>query len=76
MREPLKARARDADGCSVRVTILGFVGVLWGGAIIASGILDRTQAPDASQAIGDLIALTFGALILALGARTLVRRYR
>jgi hypothetical protein len=76
MREPLKARAAAADGCSVRVTILGFVGVLWGGAIIASGILDRTQAPDASHVLGDLMALTFGALILALGARALVRRYR
>jgi len=60
----------------VRATILGTVGVLWGGAIIASGLLDRTESPDAAHAIGELMALAFGALILAAGARALVRRYR
>jgi hypothetical protein len=59
----------------VRATILGTVGVLWGGAIVASGILDRTQSPDASHVIGDLMALAIGALIFAAGARALVRRY-
>lgn len=60
----------------MRATILGLVGVLWGGAIIASGLLDRTQAPDTPHVIGDLMALAFGALLLALGTRSLVRRYR
>jgi hypothetical protein len=54
--------------------ILGSVGVLWGGAIVAGGLLDRTTSPDASTAIGELIALAVGALLLAVGARTLVRR--
>jgi hypothetical protein len=72
----LKPRLSDVDERSVRATILGSVGVLWGGAIIASGLLDRTQAPDAPHAIGDLMALAVGALILALGTRALVRRYR
>jgi hypothetical protein len=59
----------------VRATILGSVGVLWGGAIVAGGLLDRTASPDASTAIGELMALAVGALLLAVGARTLVRRF-
>jgi len=72
----LKPRPGEADEWTVRATILGTVGVLWGGAIIASGLLDRTESPDAAHAIGELMALAFGALILAAGARALVRRYR
>lgn len=60
---------------SVRTTILGAVGILWGGAIVVSGILDRTDSPDAAHVIGDLMALAFGALLLAAGTRALVRRY-
>jgi hypothetical protein len=56
--------------------ILGSVGVLWGGAIVASGLLDRTASPDASTAIGELMALAVGGLLLAAGARALVRRFR
>jgi hypothetical protein len=59
----------------VRATILGSAGVLWGGAIVASGLLDRTSSPDASTAIGELMALAFGALLVAVGTRTLVRRF-
>jgi hypothetical protein len=60
----------------MRATILGTVGILWGGAIIVSGILDRTESPDAAHVIGDLMAIAFGALLLAAGARALVRRFR
>jgi hypothetical protein len=60
---------------TVRATILGTFGVLWGGAIIASGILDRSEAPNATHVIGELMAMAFGALLLAAGARALVRRY-
>ena len=60
---------------SVRTTILGAVGILWGGAIVVSGIQDRTDSPDAAHRIGDLMALAFGALLLAAGTRALVRRY-
>ena len=60
----------------MRATILGTVGVLWGGAIIASGILDRTESPDAAHVIGELMAMAFGALLLAAGARALIRRHR
>jgi hypothetical protein len=59
----------------VRATILGTVGVLWGGAIIASGFLDRPESPDTAHVIGELMAMAFGALILAVGARAIVRRY-
>jgi hypothetical protein len=60
----------------VRATILGMIGVLWGGAIVASGILDRSETPDTAHVIGDLMAIAFGALLLAAGARALVRRFR
>jgi hypothetical protein len=59
----------------VRTTILATFGVLWGGAIIASGILDRGDSPDLAHVIGELMAMAFGALILAGGALSLVRRY-
>ncbi|MET1008493.1 MAG: hypothetical protein ABWY96_00365 [Gaiellaceae bacterium] len=72
----LKTAPLQADERTVRATILGSVGVLWGGAIVASGILDRTESPDAAHVIGELMALAFGALIFAAGARALVRRYR
>jgi hypothetical protein len=60
----------------VRTTILGMIGVLWGGAIVASGILDRSETPDAAHVIGDLMAIAFGALLLAAGAGALVKRFR
>jgi hypothetical protein len=60
----------------VRTTIVGAVGVLWGGAIVASGLLDRTESPDAAHVIGELMALAFGALLFGAGTRALVRRYR
>ena len=60
----------------MRATILGSVGVLWGGTIVAGGLLDRTASPDAATAIGELMALAVGALLLAAGTRTLVRRFR
>jgi hypothetical protein len=59
----------------VRTTILGAVGVLWGGAIVASGLLDPTESPDAAHVIGELMALAFGALLFGAGARALARRY-
>jgi hypothetical protein len=71
----LKPELLRADHRTVRATIFGTVGILWGGAIVASGILDRSEAPDAAHAIGDLMAIAFGALILAAGVRALVRRY-
>jgi len=42
---------------------------------VASGVLDRTASPDPATAIGELMALAVGALLLAVGARTLVRRF-
>jgi hypothetical protein len=60
----------------VRATLLGSVGVLSGGAIVASGLLDRTESPDAAHVIGELMALAIGALLFAAGARALVRRHR
>jgi hypothetical protein len=56
--------------------MLGAVGVLWGGAIVASGLLDRTESPDAAHVIGELMALAFGAVLFGAGARALARRYR
>lgn len=77
MRESaLKPVGWRADEWSVRATVLGTIGVLWGGAIVASGVLDRTSSPDPATLIGELIALGIGALLLAGGTRALVRRYR
>ena len=59
----LKTAVRKADEWIVRATILGSVGILWGGAIVASGLLDRTASPDAATAIGELMALAVGALL-------------
>ena len=59
----------------MRATILATFGVLWGGAIIASGILDRGDTPDVAHVVGELMAMAFGGLILAAGALALVRRY-
>lgn len=72
----LKPSASETDDWTVRATILGSVGVLWGGAIIASGLLDPTESGDAAHVIGELMALAFGALLLAAGGRALVRRFR
>ena len=71
----LKALRLQADDLIVRATIFGTVGVLWGGAIIASSLLDRAQQPDAAHVAGELMAMAFGALLVAVGARALVRRY-
>jgi hypothetical protein len=59
---------------SVRATLLGVFGLIWGGAIVASGLLDRSASPDPATALGELIALGVGALLLAAGARALLRR--
>jgi hypothetical protein len=77
MREaPLKPGAQGADGWTVRTTILGTIGVLWGGAIIASGLLDRSESAVTATVIGELIALGVGALLLAAGARALLRPWK
>jgi hypothetical protein len=75
VKSTLKTAVSRADDPTVRATILGSIGVLWGGAIVASGLLDRTTSPDAATTIGELMALAVGALLLAVGARTLVRRF-
>jgi hypothetical protein len=72
----LKAAMCGADDRTVRATILGVVGVLWGGAIVASGLMHPAPSPDVATRIGDLMALAFGALLVAAGTRALVRRYR
>ena len=72
----LKRRQPRADDWTVRATIFGTVGVIWGGAIIASSLLDRAQQPDTAHVAGELMAMAFGALLVAVGARALVRRYR
>jgi hypothetical protein len=75
VNRPSRRRVAGAYEWTVRATILGSVGVLWGGAIVASGLLDRTASPDAATAIGELMALGIDALLLTAGARALVRRF-
>jgi hypothetical protein len=52
---------------------LGTFALLWGGAIVAGGLLEPAASPDTATRIGELMALAFGALLLAAGARTLLR---
>lgn len=54
--------------------ILGSIGVLWGGAILVNGLLG--QAPQGTEAYqsGQTAALIFGALMLLVGAFSLLKK--
>ncbi|HSK14766.1 MAG TPA: hypothetical protein VK915_01220 [Gaiellaceae bacterium] len=58
----------------MRATILGALGVVWGGAIITSGILNGHFGAGPSYAAGEALAVAIGALLLAAGTRALVRQ--
>ena len=60
----------------MRTTILGALGVLWGGAIVASGIVDGRFSAGPAYVLGELMALAFGAFLVAAGARVLLRSRR
>ena len=72
-KSTLKPPPARADNVTMRTTILGTIGVVWGGAIIASGILDNRMSAGPAYAIGELMALAIGAALVAAGARALVR---
>jgi hypothetical protein len=55
---------------------LGTIAILWGGAVLASGLLDPAASPDAATRVGELLALAFGGLLLAAGTRALLRARR
>ena len=57
----------------MRRTILGWIGVIWGGLIVSNGIRDLIAGELGSGAygIGQATALLLGALLLYAGIRTL-----
>jgi hypothetical protein len=73
-KSALKPGAAGADHPVMRATILGAFGVLWGGAIIASGILNGRFGAGPSYAAGEALALAVGALLVLAGTRALVRQ--
>ncbi len=52
-------------------TILGVVGVLWGGGMIVRGLASGVPAPTSSYGTGAFVAFLFGIALFAAGARTL-----
>jgi len=60
----------------MRNRIFGAVGVLWGGAILVSGLL--RDAPQASEAYarGQSIGFVFGGLLFAVGLYYLIKGKR
>lgn len=57
----------------MRNTILGWVGVIWGALIVASGIRGALagELGSGSYEVGRVIAILFGALLLFAGIRAL-----
>jgi hypothetical protein len=59
----------------MRNAILGVIGVLWGGAMLISGVL-RGVSGSGSYAAGQVTALGFGVALFAAGGWTLMKRFR
>ena len=57
----------------MRNTILGWIGVIWGGLIVSSGIRGALAGEfgNGSYQVGRMIAILFGALLLSAGIRAL-----
>lgn len=49
-----------------RNCVLGLVGVVWGGAVVVSGLF-RTLADNAAYAAGQLTGFVLGGLLFAVG---------
>jgi len=60
----------------VRNTILGIIGVLWGGAIVVSGLARGVPAPTSSYGTGAFTAFLFGIALVVAGGWALFTRRR
>jgi hypothetical protein len=56
----------------MRSRIFGAIGVVWGGVILVSGYV-RGLHGNGAYAAGQMIGLAFGALLLLVGARYLLK---
>lgn len=61
----------SVDGLSMRQLILGVIGVLWGGAIVISGLVRGMS--DGAYGAGQMIAFVFGIVLLLLGTRAIMK---
>jgi hypothetical protein len=59
----------------MRNIILGVIGVLWGGAIVVSGVANGVPSGGA-YGTGQLIGFLFGVALLGTGGWTLLKRAR
>jgi hypothetical protein len=57
-------------------TILGVVGVLWGGAIIVYSLMNDMSSASGAYESGRVTGLALGVLLLATGGWTLAKRLR
>jgi hypothetical protein len=58
----------------MRNTILGIIGVLWGGGLIISALTKGVPAPTSSYGTGAFIGFLFGIALFAVGTWTLAAR--
>ena len=58
----------------MRNKILGIIGILWGGGILASAFLRDAPAGSDAYAAGHTAGLVFGGLLFLVGAYHLFRR--
>ncbi len=60
----------------MRNTILGVLGVLWGGGLVVSGLAKGVPAPTSSYGTGAFAGFVFGVALFAAGAWALLARRR
>lgn len=58
----------------MRNKIFGGIGILWGGAILANGLLGQTNQGSGAYQVGLTTALIFGGLMFAVGAYTFFKK--
>ncbi len=54
--------------------LIGFIAVIWGGAIVVKGLLSP-ETGSGAYGVGSLIGFGFGAVLLLVGGRQLWREF-
>ncbi len=67
----IKPAPVHADGQTMRQLILGIIGVLWGGAIVISGVVSGMS--DGAYGAGQTTAFLFGIVFLLAGGRAILK---
>ena len=60
----------------MRNKILGTIGVVWGGAVLISAIVQGGPHGSGAYATGQMIGFAIGALMLVAGGYTLVNSFK